>query len=161
MTSPLPVRAEVFDMTTTPSDCVRILAPEDVRVGDVIVEMTRTVDASANLDLYDLICLAESQATPPTRRQVLPEQPEPLRVEGCSVPIVMTRTALGEPRLLDLRQCTVGRLDAAFGDAALRSLAEAAERAKAEAAAGSGSHEDGTEGIARRGRFWRRWRRGR
>jgi len=162
-----PVRARRAIAMNSTCEAVRPLAPEDVRDGDVIVVMSRIVDAAASLDVYDLMMLAESQSTPALRRRILPEAPELLRVRGCSVPMVMTTTPTDEPRLLDLRQCSIGRVDRAFGDAAMAAMAAAAARAKAEAAAdastagnGTGSGTgDGDDSAPASGSWWRRWRR--
>lgn len=143
-------------MTST-SHAVRILAPEDVRPGDVVVVMSRVVPWIE--DLHDLISVSQTGTKVPNQRTVLPDDPEPIRVEHVSVPLVFGRTATDSVRLLDLRQCTVGRVDPTFGAVVMDAISEAKASSLADGVPELDDIDGDDEAIRSR---WRRWlRRGR
>ncbi len=150
----------------TSVNAIRTLAPDDVRIGDVVVVLARHVDPLEQAEAWELAELIAGGRELPPRRAVPNRDAEPMRVELVAVPLLWARTATDELRTLDFRLLTLGRVEAPVGDAILAARAAEHARAKAEAeraaamaarpAADERDASAGGRGLLGRLRRWRR-----
>jgi hypothetical protein len=103
----------------------RVLAPEDVRVGQFVALFTRTDEH------YDSALFSCSAAGPRKVRihWLADEGSKPLRVEGVCIPFVLVRTPKGKAKMLDLRRDGLVRLDPRFAWRAFRALGASGKKA--------------------------------
>jgi hypothetical protein len=106
-----------MDIQTT----AKVLAPEDISPGDYIAPLNMTVEF---LDLF-----RECRAGPPEvcRVSVMACAFTPYKVAAVCLPFVLAEDAKGEPATLDVRRCTLARLDEDFAQAAMKRTRRAAK----------------------------------
>lgn len=97
------------------SAVARVLAPEDVRVGDFVAVLDVTCELPSFLWCADANVLPAHE---PVRIRFLPyEGFQPYRVESVCIPFVLTALPAGGHSTLDVRCCRLARLDRRFGKA--------------------------------------------
>lgn len=103
--------------TMTKTQAVRRLAPEDIQVGDFVTLVSETYQFPTFL----WFC-GDGPQDEPVRMKFLPCENvgAPLKVQAVCLPFVITRTAGKKFRTLDVRQCELARLDAAYAEVAWR-----------------------------------------
>jgi hypothetical protein len=94
----------------------RIVAPEDLRIGDCIAILS----AAEEIVSYGCDC---SQAMLPVRIVWMCGSGDPLRVEAICLPFVLVVSPSGEHSTLDIRRSRLVRLSARYASAAFKRLA--------------------------------------
>jgi hypothetical protein len=92
----------------------KVLAPEDISPGDYIAPLSNTVEF---LDLY-----RDCRTGPPEvcRLSVTACAFTPYKVTAVCLPFVLVEDAKGDGATLDVRRCTLARLDEDFAQAAMK-----------------------------------------
>ena len=87
----------------------KVLAPEDVRVGDYIAVLDEVYEYPAIVWLCDPPLTDQEEIV---RVRLRPrETAPPLRVLDACLPYVFVKPPRGKPKTLDLRSCRLARLD--------------------------------------------------
>lgn len=102
---------------------VRMVRPDDVRVGDYVMVM------HVSYDYVTMSCGVGSDGLTVQRLTVVPnETAPPVRIESACVPFVMVRSAKGKSSMVDMRRVQLGRVSNVFGRAVFASTRAASKK---------------------------------
>jgi hypothetical protein len=105
----------------------KALAPEDIRPGDFVTPLYVIAEIPSFWWCCDAWTLPLDE---PVRIRFTPSSDgAPLKVQSVCVPFVLTKTASGEHRTLDLRTCQLARLHRAHGRRDWKAIRKAARKA--------------------------------
>src|SRR5690349_4381542 len=93
----------------------RVLAPEDVRVGDFVAVLDELYELPSYCWRDDVVLHPRDELV---RIRLMPTQENPpLKVKAVCLPFVLVKRPLGECHVLDLRRLRLARLDRRYGRA--------------------------------------------
>ena len=112
--------------TAAEATLAKALAPEDIRRGDFVTPLYVIAEIPSFWWCCDAWTLPLDE---PVRIRFTPTSDgAPLKVQSVCVPFVLTKTASGEQRTLDVRTCQLARLDRAHGKRAWKAIRKAARK---------------------------------
>jgi len=115
--------------TTTPTSLAQRVAPDDLRRGEYVAVLHEVCELPSFLWCCDSGVRAPDQVVEITYRP-LPEDREPLKIVALCLPFVFVRRPNGEHRTLDIRGCSLARLDQEYAKAVWKGLKKKSEPRK-------------------------------
>lgn len=113
--------------TAAKATLAKLLAPEDVRPGDFVAPLF----VVAEVPSYWWFDEWNHPRDQPVRIRFMPPcQGAPLKVRSVCVPFVLVKTATGDERSIDLRNCQLARLNPAHAKRVRKAIKKAARKAK-------------------------------
>jgi len=120
-------KTERKSTTAAEATLAKALAPEEVRRGDYVAPLYVVAEVPSYwwLDEWN-----HPRDQPVRIRLTAPCQGAPLKVRSVCLPFVLVKTATGDERGIDVRNCQLARLSKAHAKRAWKAIKKAARQAK-------------------------------